>query len=94
MHFLISHVSVFFPPTYMYFYSAGLWADVGAGKCEWLPTHLAKAPHKGMVWDTYAYQLRDTWTWKQQMADINLSIIFEIYFLWNISQLKKVNLLK
>lgn len=62
----------------MYFYCAGLWADVGTGQCEWLPAHLAKAPHEGMVWDTYAYKLRDTRTWKQQMSDINYQSFYHI----------------
>lgn len=53
----------FFPTlffTHMCSHSAGVWADVGAGKCEWFSTHLAEASHEGMVWDTYAYKLGRT----------------------------------
>lgn len=54
----LSKLAMYYFSTYIYGHSARAWADVGAGKREWFSTHLAKASHKGMVWDTYAYELR------------------------------------
>ena len=46
--------------THVHSHSAGVCADVGAGKSQGLRAQLAQTPHEGMVRDAHTYQLKGT----------------------------------